>query len=362
MLDSKKLEYYFCLQASYGNYSLVPKEAKNIKVLDVKRLSGGLTNNVYSFMLKFNQGDSEKSLNLVLKGYTNEVGLWFNNYHSDEEVRPYVREYDTLKALEHIGFPASQACFCEHDSFFLGYPFLIMSQESVAKNSITNLDIFTTTLAALHNLEPDKLDIKSLRFPEDSFEFARDQIACLEHFVKETKHYRFLRKDFNYAIDWLESNVADNGCPKFSLIHGEYHPGHTLFSNSNKLTVIDWESVMIGDPAFDVGYSYHMIKLMYNEETAENFLSDYAKHFRGDVRPRLAFYKLVALLGVAVEVSSVILNPLNTYKYFGNRALARALVFPFARSISLSKKWLNENFFMLYLQYCQEFIETTLRR
>ena len=153
MLDSKKLENYLRLLAHYGNSSLLPKDASDIQVLNIKKLSGGMANNVYSFFLKFNIGKSEQGLNLVLKGYTENVRLWFKIYHPDEEMRPYVREYDTLKALSLVGFPVPQVFLYESDSFFLGYPFLIMRQETVVQESVSKLNLFASTLAALHNLE-----------------------------------------------------------------------------------------------------------------------------------------------------------------------------------------------------------------
>ena len=125
----------------------------------------------------------------------------------------------------------------------------------------------------------------------------------------------------------------------------------------------------IGDPAFDVGYAYHVVKLMYNEKNpnsgenaAERFVSEYTKNFQGDVHRRLEFYKVVGILGVAIEVSSWISNPIEAYRRFGQQALARALAFPFLRSHFLAEKWLNADFLVHYLQYCQDFIETTLKR
>jgi aminoglycoside phosphotransferase (APT) family kinase protein len=368
MLDAKKLEYYLRLQVHYGNSSLLPKDVSDIRVLNIKKISGGM-NNVYVFLLRFTKGESVQSLNLVLKGYSEEVGLWFKISHPDEEVRKYIREYDTLKALQIVGFPVSKVYLCEIDSFFLGYPFLIMRQEKVMQESVSKLNSFAATLAALHNLEVDKLGIKSLSFPKDGSEFVRARLSCLKLFMNETRHYGFLKKNFDYAINWLESNAEDNNCPKYCLIHGEYHPGHTLLTNNNRLTVIDWESVAIGDPAFDAGYAYHLVRLMYNcknsnigEETAETFLSEYTKNFQGDVHQRIEFYKIVSLLGVAVVVSSWISNPIQAYKCFGNQAFARALIFPFLRSRFLAKRWLNEDFLVFYLQYCQNFIKINLKR
>lgn len=133
--------------------------------------------------------------------------------------------------------------------------------------------------------------------------------------------------------------------------------------------MIDWESVQIGDPAFDVGYSYHIIKLMYNDKNsnlgegvAERFVSEYSKNFKGDINSRLEFYKVVGLLGMAVVISSWISNPLEAYRGFGYKSLARALAFPFLRSQFFVKRWLNSDFLVSYLQYSQEYIKTALRR
>ena len=371
MFDSKRLEDYLRLLVHYGNSSLLPTNARAIRVQNIRKLTGGMANNVYSFCLKFSEGDSEQVRNLVLKGYNNRVSLWFGVVHPDEDARQYVREYDTLQALARVGFPVPQAYLYETDSFFLGYPFLIMRHEIAVQEKGNRLKLisFANTLAALHNLDLNKLGIKSLRVPKENSEFAMERLICLKRFMRETRHYNFLKKNFNFAMDWLESNVGNIGCPKYCLIHGEYHPGHTLLTNDGKRTVIDWENAKIGDPAFDVGYAYNLVKVMYNQENidsgedfAETFLSEYSKSSKEDVNERLEFYKVVSLLGVAIVVSSWIADPIDAYRNFGKEALARALAFPFFRSSFLANRWLNRDFLVSYLQYCQNFIKTTLKR
>jgi aminoglycoside phosphotransferase (APT) family kinase protein len=302
MLDSKKLEDYLRLASHYGYFSIVPKGASNIRVSNIQKMSGGVTNETCSFLLTFTEKGFVRRFDLVMKAYSENFGLWSKVHHADEDARPYVREFQVLRSLGRVGFPVPDVYLCECDSFFFGYPFLIMRNEKVIRESMVKLDCFAAALAHLHNLNVDNLGIKSLRFPKDGSEFATKRLICLKQFVKETRHYRFLKKDFDYAISWLESNIAYNNCSEYCLIHGEYHPGHALLTNINGLIVIDWESVAIGDPAFDVGYAYHMVKLMYKnknckigEETAEIFLSEYNKQFHGDVHQRLEFYKVVAL-------------------------------------------------------------------
>ena len=139
-----------------------------------------------------------------------------------------------------------------------------------------------------------------------------------------------MEEKFNYAIKWLEANTAENRCSQYSLLHGEYHPGHTIITNNGTLKVIDWESVDIGDPAFDVGYAYNMINLMYCPRTskserspADEFISEYAKNYRESFNRRIEFYRLVGILSIAIDVSSWLSNPLTAYKRFGRKALAR---------------------------------------
>jgi aminoglycoside phosphotransferase (APT) family kinase protein len=367
-LDSKRLEDYLCLTSRYGDFSLIPESASNVRVSNFEKLSGGITNKTYTFLLTFTEKGVEKSYDLVLKAYTENVGLWFKICHPDEDMRPYVREFQALRSLERAGFPVPHVYLCECDSFFLGHPFILIHKEKVIQEKISELDSFASTLARLHMLKVDKLEIRSLRFPKDDSAFAREYSICLKHFLNDARHYRSLKKDFDYAINWLESTVEDNKCPQYCLIHGEYHPGHTLITNDNRLKVIDWEGVKIGDPAFDVGYAYHMVKLMYDarnpnsgERAAEYFVSKYLKDFSYDVRPRIKFYQVVGILGVTIAVSSWISNPLEAYRRFGYQAFARALAFPYIHSNIIGKKWLNDDFIVSYLQYFQDFIKRTLK-
>jgi aminoglycoside phosphotransferase (APT) family kinase protein len=368
ILDKKKLEAYLRFTSLYGDFSLLPEGASNIKVSNIRKLSGGITNKTYFFLLTFTEKGFEQSFGLVLKAYSENVGLWSKIDHPEEDIRSYVREFQALRGLEQVGFPVPHVYLIECDSFFLGYPFIIMHNENVVQGNINKLDDFAATLARLHNLKVEELGIKSLKFPKNDLAFARDYSICLKRFLNETKHYRSLMKDFNYAINWIESNLTDNKCPHYCLIHGEYHPGHTLTTIDNKLEVIDWEGVKIGDPAFDVGYTYHMVKLMNDvenpnsgERAAEHFVSEYSKNFHGDIRHRLKFYQVLGILGVTIAVSSWVSNPLEAYRRFGYKAFARALAFPYLRSSRIGKKWLNTDFLVSYLQYFHDFLKATLK-
>ena len=366
MMDSRKIEDYLSLKSHYDNSSLQLGGADKIRVLNLKTVSGGVTNNLYSFLLKFSKQGIEHQHELILKIYPETTSLWFKTYRPNEDVRKYVREFEAMSSLECHNFPVPPVYLCECDPFFLGYPFVIMQQEKIIQESDNNLGRFAATLARLHNLKVDELGIKSLGFPKDDSAFAREWPFRFKHVIGETRHYRSLKKDFEYVIRWLEADSENNRCPKYCLVHGEYHPGHTIMTSNNILKVIDWEGVAIGDPAFDVGYTYHMVKLMSNtkkpgsgQEVAERFLTEYAKSFDGDIKPRIEYYKVVGILGVTIAVRLLISNPVEAYKRFGRKALARSLAFPFVRFHLVNRKWMNSDFLVSYLQYFQEFVETT---
>jgi aminoglycoside phosphotransferase (APT) family kinase protein len=331
----------------------------------MEKLSGGITNKLQSFLLTFVYEGIEKRFELVLKAYDELTGLWLRACRPGEDRRRYFREFQVLQSLEAVNFLAPKAYLCEVNPSFLGYPFIIMSKEKAIQENGVHLHSFASALAQLHNLEAKNLRIESLKFPKSDISFAVERCICLRQYMAETRHYRHLRKVFDYAIKWLESNANECKCSRYCLVHGEYHPGHTLITTDNKLEVIDWESAQIGDPAFDVGYAYHMIKLM-NSEThsnngkglAERFISEYSHEFRGDIYQNLEFYKIVGLLGVAEVVSSYVSCPVEAYKRFGNKALVQSLVFPVPHANYLFKKWLNDDFLVNFLSYSLNFIET----
>ena len=52
--------------------------------------------------------------------------------------------------------------------------------------------------------------------------------------------------------------------PNIVLAHGDYHPGNVCVTKDSKMIVLDWDSIEIGDPAYDVGYAYHFVKFFSN--------------------------------------------------------------------------------------------------
>jgi aminoglycoside phosphotransferase (APT) family kinase protein len=337
-----------------------------------------MSQNVYSMSLTYTEGGTTQQRNLVLKTYLPQnIDPVLKAYNHNEDLRRYVREFQTLKSLQRVGFPVPEAYLCESDSSFLGYPFVIMQKEDIIKKSADELDCFAATLARLHNLRVSTLGINILKSPEDEYAFAKRWPIHFKHYLNlETKHDKRLKEKFDLAIKWLSSNAPDTYCPRYSLIHGDYHPANVYSTKDSRTIVLDWESVEIGDPAFDVGYAYHFIKFFSDpknpnlaERIAERFLSEYSRNFRGDISQRLEFYKMVGLLGLAIYYSSGLSSFAKAYRYHERQVLSSIpflgglfifLGFPFIRRPYIAQR-LGALGDIYWLRYFENFMEATVK-
>ena len=374
-----KLEGYLRNTTPNGTSNLIPKGAHTIRVSNVLKIGGGFWNDVYSITLTYMEGGTEKNRNLVLKTYLENIDPVLETYIHTEDLRKCFREFQALKSLWGIGFPVPDVYTIECDCRFLGYPFVIMQKEEVIQKSINELvDNFALTLANLHNLKIAELGINVVRSPEDMCGFARRWPVHFKNYLNlETKHDKRLKEDFNRALSWLNSNVSKNCCPKYCLLHGDYHPGNVCATKNSRLIVLDWDSIEIGDPAYDVGYAYHFLKFFSNpenpnsaEKIAERFISEYNKNFHGDISPRLGFYKMVGVLGTSIYYSSGLSNPIYAYKYHRRKVLPTfpflggffiLLGFPFIR-LPIVARQLAAEVDLLWLKYFENFIEVTLKQ
>ncbi len=373
-----RLEVYLRDTSRIGISKLIPKAAHSIRVSNVLKIGGGFWSDVFSISLTYMDGSTPQQRNLVLKTYLVNLDPVLKAYVHDEDLRKCEREFQALKSLNRIDFPVPEVYLCENDSRFLGHPFIIMQKEEVTQKSIDEIvDSFATTLAHIHNLKVAKLGIAALRTPEDKYAFARRWPLHFKHYLNlETKHSKKLKKDFDLAIRWLTTNVPNNSCPQYCLAHGDYHPGNVCVTNASKMIVLDWDSIEIGDPAYDVGYAYHFVKFFSNptnpnsaQRIAERFVSEYKKNFEGDISPRLEYYKMVGLLGTSIYYSSGLSNPVYAYKYHQRKVLPTfpnlgglfiLLGFPFIRWPAVARQLSYEGD-LLWLRYFENYLEESVK-
>jgi len=376
---SPQLEKYLYAISRKGDSNLIPKSARAIKVSNVMKIGGGLWDDIYSLSLTYNDGETTQNRDLVLKTYLENIDPVLKTYIHDEDLRKCVREFQALRSLGRVGFPVPEAYLCECDSRFLGYPFVIMQKvQIVQKSNYELVDCFAHTLANLHNLNVKELGINVLRPPKGEHGFARRwPIHFKEYLNLETKHSKRLKENFNLAIRWLNSNLPDSCCPQYSLLHGDYHMANVCVTKDSRMIVLDWDSIEIGDPAYDVGYAYHFVKFFSDpknpssgQSAAERFVSEYMRNFKGDITQRFEFYKMVGILGTSIYYSSGLSNPIYAYKNHRRKVLPTfpflgglfiLLGFPFIRRPFVARQLAAESD-LLWLKYFEDFLGATLKR
>lgn len=327
---------------------ILPKNATQIRVFDMKRLGGGVSNRVFSFQLTYLRDGVRQKKKLILKLYPeNEdpvLKMDFDNYDPGK----CLREYQVLKSLELFSFPAPRAYICENSYRYLGFPFNIMSYERMKEKSVNHLGLFAKTLAQLHSLELRDLGIECLKIPHNKYEFARRQIIHLENLLNYLSNdYGIdLTRDFSRVIRWLRDNESANFCDQYSLIHGDYCPGNAFLNDEDRMVVTDWEWADIGDPAHDVGVAYHYLRVLDKsggESLASSFTINYISNLGRDITQRLKFYQVVAAIKLLVFYKAVSLNPSLAYKYYGVKSV---IAFPLL-------KW----FLKPWTQYLENFLK-----
>jgi hypothetical protein len=379
--ETRGLECYLNAALQTSHLSFIPEftSNSNIKVLDLTKIGG--SNHVYSFELSYGEGSIKQRQNLILKAYTENIDPVLRSWNPSRVEERCWTEFQVLKSLKRVGFPVPEVYLCERSSSYFGFPFIITSKAEQVKDSINAIDCWAATLAHLHNLSLEELSIQGLRSPRDGYAFAKSfPIRYRQFLTLASKHDRKLKKYFELAVNWLKSNETYNYCSKYCLIHGDYHPGNIFVTENSGLIVIDWDTVKIGDPAFDVGGAYHYINhLSQSKDYAEiskfyefgdflfpsaldrgaanRFLTQYNRNFNGDIRGRMLYYQVVGIVEVAMFHSLFLSNPLTAFRRHGRKAL---IAFPFIRS-PCAAKMVGTSFEVFWLQYFENFFDGILK-
>jgi thiamine kinase-like enzyme len=192
------------------------------------------------------------------------------------------------------------------------------------------------------------------------YAFARQCLLYIKTYLNlYPVHNKALKKDFEFAIHWLESNLTNAPCSKYCLLHGDYRADFNAISTSRSgMVVTDWEDARIGDPAYDVGLAYARERADLGNKTAERFVQEYLRYYPEDIAERLLFYKLVAYLRLAITHSAILSNPLRAYEIRGAKAF---ISFPFLGLKFVSKN-VGTDLDVIWVEYFKKFVIENLRR
>jgi len=273
--------------------------AKDVSVHDIHKLKEqGLTSVMYSFFLTYVSHGLKRRKDFALKIY--KEGF--------EEHEP--TEFSVLKTLKEHNLRVPTVYSFQADNGIMEKPFIIM--EKIEGKSATHylndeikgqiiVDEMAKILSEIHKLDPH--GIPAYKFLREQYELERQVLMEMKFFIKNCC-MNFLgfsplrQRRFIAAVKQLEEEKQE----KFhdAILHMDYEPNHVLISNG-RFIIVDWGNAIIGDPAFDVGWAYHLLRLgreTFEADLGEYFVKSYEKYM-GQRIVNLQFWKDMGALKLA---------------------------------------------------------------
>jgi len=277
----------------------LPPNATDVSVRDIHSLKEqGASSVMYSFVLTY-----------VLEGLKQRKDFVLRMYRQGREENGS-KEFAVLKALKKYNLPVPAAYYFEADNRIMGKPFMIM-EKIVGKgashylnnevNAQIIIDKMARILARVHRVDPDC--IQNSNVLREQYELKQRRLLEIRFFIKKSC-MNFLgfsplrQRRFVTAVKRLEEVKPKKFRP--AILHLDYEPDHILVSN-RRLTIVDWGEASVGDPAFDVGWAYHKLRLgreMVKVDLGEHFVKSY-EEYTGQRLVNLQFCKDMAVLELA---------------------------------------------------------------
>ncbi|HEY7295753.1 MAG TPA: aminoglycoside phosphotransferase family protein [Dehalococcoidia bacterium] len=227
---------------------------------NVRRLHGGIDAAMHALDLLLPSGVRRR---LVLRRYAADLT-------GQDATRP-AQGWHALRLLEQAGYPAPQPVWFDPAGELFGSPALAMTRlpghaQLFPHDHAAWLRELAGALAALHRLSLACLGHSGLPGPGSLRAEALEKAQRPD--VLSTPH-----------LDGVALAAALRQHPppsaRAALVHGDYHPGNTLWLRGRLCGVVDWDFACIEDPAFDVAYCRLDLALLEGPDAADRFLRAY---------------------------------------------------------------------------------------
>ena len=170
--------------------------------------------------------------------------------HGDAPRMPSDDEFQLMQSLRDVGFPVANVRWAEPTGDVLGQPFIVIDHPNVSPVDQQAVDesaaaAFVTTLALLH-----QLDVPPHLPPVDPAQATHMQIERWRNVGKSVGGPRVPFLDT--AEIWLHQNAPlDN---PIAFVHGAPRPGNIVISDGAVVSMTEWETAHVGNPAEDWSY------------------------------------------------------------------------------------------------------------
>jgi len=278
---------------------VLPPNATGVSVHDIHRLKEqGTSAAMYSFFLTYLSEGLKQRKDFVLRMYG-------EGYEKDGP-----KEFVVLKALKEYNLPVPTAYYFEADKWIIGRPFIII-EKNVGKsassylndevNSQIIVDKMAKILVKIHELDPNRINGSNVM--QEEYQLKQQGYLKIRFFIsKRCMNFSgfcpLRQRRFMAAVKRLGEVKTKKFRP--AILHMDYGPDHVLVSN-RRFVIVDWGDASIGDPAFDVAWAYHKLRLgreMAKVDLGGHFVKSYEK-YRGQRLVNLQFCKDMAALKLA---------------------------------------------------------------
>jgi aminoglycoside phosphotransferase (APT) family kinase protein len=279
---------------------LLPPNSTDITIESISPFERqGRSSAMYSFIISFVSEDGRQQREFALKVYNDKDGMKGS------------KEFEVTRTVGEQNIPVPYAYYFEGPNEMLGEPFMIMDKISgetasyYMNNEESERDTLTTmaeTLANIHKVNPEYF--KNSTVLRRQFEVTQNRLREIREFVSKCCP-NFLGfsppspRRFITAVKLLEDVEPEKSYPV--LIQGDYEPNHILVSNGRFVT-IDWGEACIGDPAYDVAWTYHKLRLgrdCVKTDLGEFFVEKY-EQYNPERLTNLQYYKDMVAIEMAV--------------------------------------------------------------
>jgi aminoglycoside phosphotransferase (APT) family kinase protein len=271
---------------------------ENTKISSLTKITDGWENEVYSFTIEYEEATERKCEDLILRIYP-----------GNDAPQKSVREFNAMKKLHEVGFPAPEVFLLELDNSPFGKPFVIMEKingrpmgavidESPDKKKKELITLFCKMFVDLHTLDwrpfaPDT----SLYATEDVYAIINRELSQWQEYV-----HNFQKNEFDPVFDWLNERILDIHWERLSLIHWDYHPWNILLRDDGAAYVIDWGNVTVSDFRLDLAWTLLLTSTYRNPEARKIILGEYER-IAGYKIEQIEYFEAAACLRRLASVS-----------------------------------------------------------
>lgn len=268
------------------------KEAELINPFDV----------VENINLLSKQGISCEMFSFAVKSENKLIkNIFILRLYKVKNTKNAIKEYKLLKILKECGAPVPIAYYFEEHNPILNKPFMVLEKikgEQAGNYFDDNerakeiIDKMAEALVDVHNVKLTKFN-----FVNENHTFLRQENNLLkEFFFLQKVHLLFFAfspieiKRFVKIVKKIDS-LKSKSFQSAALLHMDYDHENVLLSDS-KCVIIDWTEATIGDPAYDVAWTYHMLTISdkTKQDLGNYFVNCYKKHSKVKLN-NLVFYK-----------------------------------------------------------------------